>query len=230
VVAHFAGVLFYILQWLLQHMPSLDLEPRPGKPESLMPSGQRLPEELPQMVQPVTVPPEFLIAFKVILAIIAGAIIIWLLTRAVSRLGWWQQREDVDEIHDFVLSRGDLEGMWKGLWANARSKMRRLAPSGERTSRRASTSIRELYREFLALGDYIGRARFPAETPAEYQRRLRRDEPLTGTDDVRVITESYVEARYAPPVAPSPDAQPVAAAIARLRILWVGRGQGRHTS
>ena len=69
----------------------------------------------------------------------------------------------------------------------------------------------------------MSHGRRPPETPREYQARLGKDERLTGTAEVGLITESYNQARYAPFASSPPDVAPVVSALARLRALWEDR-------
>jgi len=178
------------------------------------------------------VAPELLTALKVLLLVALAAAVVGLLARAVSHLRDRATEDGVEEVRDLVWSWPGLGAIWRWLLAWIRP---RLAGAGAAEATRpigagVAASIRELYREFLALGASVGRPRRPVETPHEYESRLRGEPALPGADEVHSITESYVRVRYGPPAPRQPDLGPIAAALARLREAWLERGRGTGTS
>ncbi len=203
---------------------------RPGgePPAPPQPMDMNWVDQLRNQERSNALPPELMLAVKVILALALGAVVVALLARAVFRFHDWWRGDDVEEERELVWSWPGLAVVWQWLLARLRPRPPRLVAT--LFARRADGdtdafggSIRELYRQFLALGAAIGRARDPAETPLEYERRLTAADSLSGSDEVRSVTESYVQVRYGPTAARSPDPGPVAAALARLRVLWQDR-------
>ena len=214
----------YLVQFLI-YLARLVIKPGEPAPPPQFPQTNWV-DELRRQERPEVASPELLIALKVVGLLVACALVIALLARAVFRLrGFWRE-DDVEELRE-------IEWSWPGLraallWIFGRLWPRRIgglaalfhaAPVG----RVASLGIRELYRQFLALGTSIGWARRNAETPLEYERRLGSEGDLEGEPEIRALTESYVRIRYGRPSAVSPDSGRAAEALARLRALWAGR-------
>jgi len=200
---------------------------RPGgkAPTPLQPPDTSWLDQLRNQERSNALPPELMLVVKVILALALGAVVVALLLRAIFRFRDWWQGDDVEEVRELVWSWPGLAAIWHWLLARLRPRPPRIVAAlfGRRVEGSADVlggSVRELYRQFLTLGAAIGRARRPAETPLEYESRLDADGSLSGGDEVRSITESYVRVRYGPPAASTPDPGPVAAALARLRALW----------
>ncbi len=174
-----------------------------------------------QQREPGAISPELLLAMKVALAVGLGLLLIWMVARVLARWreGW--DSDGVEETHDIVWSWPGPEAVWRWLLARWRPiQVRAGALAGGRSSRGGKESVRALYREFLSLGAGLGRARGPAETALEYQRRLLADPSLSGSDEVLSLTEGYHRERYGPPGRRPTDLQPLASAVARLRALW----------
>ena len=227
-----AYVLFYVLMVpvgylveLLIYLARLVIKPGEPSPPPQLPQGNWV-DELRKQERPDVVPPELLMGLKVVALLLACALVVGLLARAVFRLrGFWRE-DDVEELRE-------IEWRWPGLkavllWLFGRLRPRR--PSGlaaffraAPTGPVASLGIRELYRQFLALAASIGWARQNAETPLEYERRLARESELEGEPEIRALTEVYVRFRYGRPSAVSPDSGRAATALGRLRALWAGR-------
>jgi len=204
-------VLIFLMRLLIRP-GSQQAQPR----KDAMPGLDQIPEgELAAMS------PEMLMALKLIAAIGLGLLFLWLIIRAISRLNRGWQRDGVEESRDFVWCWPDLGTLWRWLlaWLRPVAVTLRRATEG-RTSIAPEGGVRSLYREFLALGAGLGRARRSAETPLEYERRLLADDALTGGDEVRSITASYLRARYAAPFPEKADPGGVALALARLRAAW----------
>jgi len=65
------------------------------------------------------------------------------------------------------------------------------------------TSVRELYRQLLGLGETAGARRLPITTPLEHLPSLQRS--LEPDDDIARLTMAYVAARYAEQEAPAAE-------------------------
>ncbi len=103
----------------------------------------------------------------------------------------------VQEKRDYIWSRAlileQLRSLFRGL--RKRHQVAPLLPLDE--SEGARRAIRERYRQFLAAMSTRGRERPPSVTPREYERlvaSLLRHE----REALRVLTEAYLVARYAP--------------------------------
>ncbi|MGI5835667.1 MAG: DUF4129 domain-containing protein [Chloroflexota bacterium] len=218
VVIQIAALPFAILVEILAFLarlliPPSDRQPKPRTVEPLWPENLAQ-EELPPLS------PEFIFAIKLLAAVILGALFLWLVIRAISHLGRGWQRDGIEDSRDFVWSWPGLDALWRWLMARLRPMYR---IPGLVTRKQRSTcddGIRKIYREFLSLGALAGRARRPAETPLEYQRRLEADPTLGGHDEVLQLTNSYVQYRYEPPRSKEPDIEGATSALERLRDLW----------
>ena len=195
---------------------------RPGGAQArLEPPDMGWLDALRQQERAGAVAPELLLALKVGLGVLLGLLLVGILVQTVRRLSDWWDDDDVDEVRGFLSCRPGLRDLLRWL-------LRRLLPTrssvpegggGQVAATGAADGVRGLYREFLSLGIDAGHGRRPHETPREYQRRLVR-ETRHGAAEVDLITESYNLARYAAPESCPHDTGPMAAALARLRVLW----------
>lgn len=165
--------------------------------------------------------PELLLVLKVGLTVLLGLILVAILVQAVRRFSDWWNNDGVEDVRGFLSSRPGLRDLLQCL-------LRRLRPARSRSSDGQTAhpapvglgdDVRNLYREFLALGAALGRGRKPPETPREYEARLNGDGTLPGAEEIGLITESYNRVRYAPSALASPGAKPVASALTRLHSL-----------
>ncbi len=149
-------------------------------------------------------PPAFLV-FALRGAVIAVLIVlvIWLLVRAIFRFAEWRSDDDVEETREFVFSWAELrEGLRQMLRSLLRRGQMRLARvvarrDEPRMGDRRLWGPRELYRDLLQMGAERGCARSRDETPLEYERALTRVRPFDAArQDVQVLTDVYVQARY----------------------------------
>ena len=185
-------------------------------------------DQFRQQEQTGPVAPELLLVLKVAMAVLAGLVLVGILVQAVRRFSDWWDDDEVEEVRGFLASRPGLAELLQWLLRRMRPVQIRVQEggSGQVATAGAEDGIRGLYREFLSLGIDVGHGREPAETPLEYEGRLRQ-EALPGTDEVALITQSYNVERYAPPALESRDVGPMAAAVARLRSLWRGQAPDR---
>lgn len=181
-------------------------------------------DRLREQSQHGTGPPEVLLSIaKGALVVLAAAIVLWLLARAVFRYADWLSGDDVTEDRDFVWS-------WSGLLTALRAVLQRWKQrprwvarlvrhdhGGGTASLDAPPDPRALYRELLRLGQSLGRRRTQSETPSEYERALRTVSPLGRAEgELRTLTDVYARARYSPE---PPTPGEVAAARDALRVL-----------
>lgn len=192
-----------------------------GAQAQLKPPDMSWLDDLRQQNQAGAVAPELLLVLKVGLAVLLGLVLVGILVQAVRRLSDWWDDDDVEEVRGFLSCRPGLQELLRWLLHRLRPIRPRVLEGceGQVATAGATDGVRGLYREFLSLGVDAGHGRRPHETPREYQRRLGQ-ETQHGAAEVDLITESYNLARYAAPESWPPDTGPVAAALARLRILW----------
>jgi hypothetical protein len=176
-------------------------------------------EELMRSRTPVEVSPEAVALGQwivVAVLLVVAAVVLW---RAAM---WWRETtrdpdvaEERDSVWNWAIARAEL-ARWLRALVNRLLRRRALAPAGAPGVAMAATaaptpeaaSMRELYRRLLTLGAAAGRPRLPPTTPHEHLDAL--DDALEPRDDLAVLTDAYVEARYG---ANAPDA----AALARAR-------------
>jgi hypothetical protein len=137
----------------------------------------------------------------VLVLLVVGVVVVF--GRTVRRLmRRYRGREGIEEIRETVLSRELLGGQLADMWHRFREKWQGrshrvvipyLSLAGEPLSRRM---IREAYQGLLELAKAREQPRKRSQTPSEYARILEQEWPsLHGTLDV--VTDGYVEARYA---------------------------------
>ncbi len=142
---------------------------------------------------------------------LALALIALAVTRARRR---WAEA-DVEEERQSLWS-------WSGLAAGLRARLRSLAGQLRRPRPPAAggpplppeaRTVREIYRQFLALMAGLGRPRRPDETPLEFLGRVRPDlEPVA--PEAEELTRAYVRVRYGEQALPGE-------AAGRIRAAWV---------
>jgi hypothetical protein len=196
IVIPLAFVIEWLVYWLLQFIsPGSNTQP-PQAPEPADIQGflQRLGQ---------AVPPDVLAALKVVGAALLLALALLLVARTVAR---WRPRlgeaQVTHEERESVYQRGSLR---QALLAWLRRLFRKQAPSiAEATPRTMSTetatpasvsTVRELYRNLLALGAVKGALRAPASTPYEHEPALHA--ALHAAPEIAELTDAYVEVRYA---------------------------------
>ncbi len=178
--------------------------------------------------EPGSISPELLFALKAAVGLVLATVLAWVLWRAVSRLQRLWGGEDAEIVRDSVWSWPGWPAVWRWLLAQLRPVKERMAAASIRRGDRGQQekSIRGLYRTLLRLGAAIGHARHLPETPVEYERRLARVAP-DGETEVRAVSDAYSRDRYGPPSPSEPDLEPLAAALERLRAIWLERLSGR---
>ena len=194
--------LAFVVEWLVYLLLSLLPATMNQQPPQLLQPGEidnRLQNLLAQEI-----PPELLVALKAAgaAALLIAALLV--VARAASR---WRRTsadaEATDEQRDSLWEPGRLTRALLALWR--RLFRRGAAPAGpsaalatgvlERGARGELSSIREVYRQLLQLGESVGAHRVVAATPLEHLPSLQRS--LEPADDAAKVTAAYVRVRYA---------------------------------
>lgn len=211
-----------LMEWLIHLarllLPDLTFElrlaqmPRQGLLEGLQQQGE------------IAADARLVLGLQVLVGLALACVVIFALARAVVRLRQEPEEDDVEETRDLVWRWPGLAAIWRWLlcWLRPRRRQPVSTPMAPPASVGVADSVRELYRQFLALGAAIGRARRATETPLEYEGRLHGEASLPGGDEIGSITETYVQVRYGPPDWASPGVEAVASALTRLCALWQG--------
>jgi hypothetical protein len=214
----------YVAEWLvylLRALPKRAAEPeQPRNP----PDVNRLIEELSRGGQGIPDTWNTALRWTAIALLAVGLLAAFLLTSRVA------QRRPAHGDH----AGEERESLWSWraawlamrLWARrflARWRARGVALAeavspGARAAREEAQGVgdaRAAYRRMLALGREHGLPRQEAQTPREYHAAWR--EALPGGPEVEELTETYERARYGNPARPAPPAEPLRAALTRLR-------------
>ncbi len=213
------GLLVQLLIFLIGLIPRSGAARPPKQTDDL-----RWLDEM-QRGEPSGLSPELLFILKAALALGLAALLVWMIGRAMARLRQGWDRDEEEEARDFVWSWPGPSGLWRWLldrWRPLRARALAGLALGS-TGWKGAESVRDLYREFLALGVALGRGRRPAETPLEYEQRLFGDPLLAGREEVRSLTDGYNRERYGPPAARTSTLPLLASALARLRSIWLGK-------
>ena len=139
--------------------------------------------------------------------VIVTGLVIFFLVRALNR--YWQSKstEGIEEVHETLwtwkLFTRDLKSVlaWLFRWARRRKKSRgEAAPAAAFDPKVIGNpdrlySIREIYQALLWQGRQAGSPRRAAETPYEYERRLRQHHQGI-TEELNTLTEAYIIERY----------------------------------
>ncbi len=191
-------VLGPIIEFLRPRSPSAPLPvPQPDPFESF----RREMERAAQGGQ--AQPPGWAIALVQTLLVLALLIaVLFFLSRAFRRLRLLDS-EGVEEMRESI-------GSWALLWAQLGALLRRLRrrrvppvasspflPLEAVPGEAGRLSVREVYRQLLALARERGVPRARSQTPYEYRGALSRTFP-DNQGEVEAITEAYVVARYGP--------------------------------
>jgi hypothetical protein len=213
VVIPLAYVIQLVVYWLLS-LFSPDLNRAPPEPYSPADISSFLERLFGQLL-----PPEAFAVLKAIGAVLLLAAALLLVARTIAR---WRPRlaeadatlEERDSVFDARRLGAALLAWLRGLFQRARSAPVSGAsgapslPASDAIAR--LSSVRELYRHLLALGDAAGSQRTPPTTPYEHLPALERTlEPRAFLGD---LTQAYVDVRYA-------EAEPSSDDVAELREL-----------
>jgi hypothetical protein len=215
--------LAYVVEWLLYLLLSLLPAASNQQPPRLLQPGQ-IDNRLQQLVAQ-EIPPELLAALKAGGAVVLLLAALLVVARAASR--WRRSSIDADATEEERDSLWEAGRLTRALLALLRRLFGRGSPvhdpsstlaqgsSVERADLAELSSIRELYRRLLRLGEAAGASRPPATTPFEHLPALQ--QALEPADDAANVTRAYVRVRYAE-VAPSTlDTDEARQQFARLR-------------
>ncbi len=192
-------------------------------PQPLVPNWA---EQLRQLQDQGAHPPAVLVLILQWALLALGAVLIGaLIAAAVRRFAGFGTGDNVVEDRDFVWPWDELKAAllhWlRGLLRKPAGGMLLIHPRSlpSDSPARALRDVRELYRELLRLGARLGRGRALDETPREYEQALISLEPLRpGTPEVHLLTQVYIQARYAPEPPPLDALTAARAALERLRM------------
>lgn len=185
----FEGI-FWVLRWILSLLRNTQPQEQEengegGSPfEGVEPGDINLPEAFTTAVQ------WFVIAVIV-------AVVIYILARAISRYRARRGLEEIEEIHESLLSAGNLRDDLRQFLNILGSRFRRRPKKVEITfdDTAGRLNAREIYRRLLWEASRQGIVRKNYETPVEYERRLERYIP-EGSEQLNDITGLYSEVRY----------------------------------
>lgn len=149
------------------------------------------------------IPPEWLVALRWGTTILIVVVTLLLLARALKRFTDVRQMSAFSEVRTMLDARAILAAQFRRFFGGRRDE----APRGEPVADElVAGSVRRVYRDTLAAAAVAGRARFVAETPREYERRVTHDDPLHSEDSpplevasaLDALTHAYESARYGP--------------------------------
>jgi hypothetical protein len=218
----FAYLIFALLQPLINLLQS-HVREKNGEQTLQLPDYK---EQLEQVQRgAATLPPEWGAVLRWLGLVLFLVIIGLIFALALRRL---QRRKDEssDETRESILTRdllsrqlsGLLRGRlrrWQGRAAQAFSPF--LALDGEQETRR---QVRQIYQSFLAVMSERGRKRERSQTPAEFERTVQSDVAQEQAA-LAILTDSYVQARYAAHPPQRSRVEPVRQAWQRLHALLV---------
>lgn len=182
--------IFKVLQWFLNLIRSdVPLQEPPGGNMS----GQMFPES-----SPVDLPLWVTESIKWVVIAVIIAVIIYILAKAISRIRSRQSRDEIEEIHESLLSWRGLKDDLKELLNMMGQRFRRKSPVPQPYQFRGATGkldIREIFRHLQWEGSRSGLPRRRQETASEYSDRLQHSVPDSGKP-MKEVTGLYEDVRY----------------------------------
>ena len=177
------------------------------------------------------IPADWLAAMRWGLVILAVVVALVLLARLLRRYTEWRRERAFMEVRTMLDAREILGGQLRRLLDAFR---RQQTPAHTPvTDDLAQGSVRRVYRDTLAAAAATGRARYAAETPEEYQRRLTRDDgpfpppPPDVASSLARLTNAYERARYGEANADeTPPAMPETVSAADAVRRWLAHPDG----
>jgi hypothetical protein len=201
--------LYMFLQRLINNQPREEPE---REPQDNLPMPT--PEAMQQITDPTQTPEPFRWIGLAVVLLIVFVVFILVLRRLRAAA-----EEEPEEIHESIYSNDLLQNQLAAFWQGLRNRFGGEADgpafadlTGENDTRR---TIRAVYQRLLARAAAGGHPRATAQTPLEYVPALQANWPQPA-DAVRVITDGYIEARYAADPPDAATAQAVAAAWAEI--------------
>ena len=203
-LAHYIYIPFgYIIEWLYQLGLKIvaffaGQNPEPFEVDEIENIAEQAENTVSQGL-----PPEVILVLKWVFFALVAIAIIYFLSKAVFRFAAYRGKEDIDEVHESLLSwdlfKSDLRLMLDKLRGLAPSrKAMRLSlvlPDWYRDDYQNILSIRQIYEVLQWETARRNLGRYDYETPIEYARRLNKKVP-EGSEIVDEITDLYVDARY----------------------------------
>ncbi len=171
-------------------------------------------------------PPEAIMAVKWVLIALVIAVVIFILTKAISRLRARSDREDIEEIHESLWSwrglRDDLRLLFGMLGQRFKRRPAPASPGYRFDDVSGRLDIREIYRRLLREAARTGMARRRPETAREYASRLEQWVP-EGSEPLARITDLYTIVRYGEVYAPEGQVDSTNSLWKKLRDLLRGQ-------
>ena len=187
--------LFEGIFWLLRFLLNLIRGNQPAQPGG---TGNMTLPEFPE-VTPKEWSPVVTETIKWLVIAIIVAVVIFILAKAVSRFRARRAREEIEEIHESLLSWSGLRDDLR-LFLNMmgqRFKRKPAAPPGYHFDENATgrLDIREIFRHLQWEAGRSGISRRRHETASEYTSRLQRMVP-DSSEPLNRLTDLYADVRY----------------------------------
>jgi hypothetical protein len=226
----------WVVGWIMRLLHLLDGLLGKPDPLPLAPTGG-IPQTTPsEWVNWLTLPDWVRDAGRFLVSMVWLGLLLAALWRvAFQILGWLRRRVDSEDAEEESL-RG---AFWEDLRALIRRLFLRVGWLGRLLRRWGRweeaapqvRSVRQIYRQLLRWGARAGHPRQSAQTPQEYLETLAAILPA-GREDLTVITQQYVRARYGPWPPTRDEAERVHGRwrqVRRLRLKGVRQGDVERT-
>jgi hypothetical protein len=203
----------FVFEWLVKGFIAL-LRLLSGNPQtSDNVTGNLTTPQFPEVV-PKELAPWVQEAVKWFAVAVIAGLVLFFLAKAVSRMRVRRARDEIEEIHESLLSWKGVKDDFRELFGLLGNRFRRkpAAAGYSFDEDAAGMDIREIYRHVLWEGRRSGMPRRPHETPGEYSGRVTRSVP-EGRETLRDITGEYEDVRYGDMTVP-PER------VARANGLW----------
>ncbi|MDO8672959.1 MAG: DUF4129 domain-containing protein [Dehalococcoidia bacterium] len=195
----------YFLQYIIYFIKFVQylfhLVPQPLDPGAAEVTND--PETLKKTAEAV-IPPWIIQATEWLLLVAIIALVVYVFVMAINRLQR-VDKNDVEETRESLWSwqtfLADLKALLRSLWRRVAIQRKKTAaaimPYYYRTDPQyhISVSIRQIYHNLLSYASRLGYAKGLDQTPYEYLRVVEAALPRE-REDLLVITEAYVKARY----------------------------------
>lgn len=180
----------------------------------------------------ILVPADWLVVMRWVVVLLVVVVALVMLARLLRRYTDLRRERAFTEVRTMLDARDILGGTLRRLL----DAFRRPASSASQaaTNDLAQGSVRRVYRDTLAAAAASGRARGPAETPAEYQQRIARNDGLRPPPSPEVaealanLTRAYEQARYGGATPDDAPATPETVGAADAVRLWLAHPEGEQ--
>ena len=184
----FEGI-FWVIRWFLSLLRNTEQQEQEGEAGGSPFEGVEVNE--------IKLPEAFTMAVQWFVIAVIIAVVIYILARAISRYRARRSTEEIEEIHESLLSAGnlrdDLRQFLNILGSRFRRRPKKVGIFFDDTPGRLN--VRDIYRRLLWETSRQGIVRKNYETPVEYERRLGKYVP-EGSEQLNGITDLYSEVRY----------------------------------